>query len=549
MGWTSAAETSAIMLINLQHVYNEQDCGINLAAKTKPVSYPFRLQSHMISVSGETRGGDYKFKSSTLSSSVMTGSGRICRRTKVVVRHLPPGLSETAFMEEVVPRFSPMYNLVTFYRGKASVRSTSYSWAYIDFKHPEHVVDFYQGFNGHVFVSEKGTQYKAIVEYAPNQRVPKSWSKKDPREGSIYQDPDYVKFTEQIARPIENLPSAEAQLEKKEAERNLNSVPGGKETIIITPLMEFVRQKRALKSMPQKSVPGKVNSRGGGFSAVSSNKTLLKRGSDRTRDTLMYAPGPRPKEKATYVPRYEESQRRGLSADKKGMNGLEQAGLKGFAGFKSIVVGLDKEESTKGLSSGDSECPRDSKVGIPIERNRDITSTKGLPESYQNIVSEDLKPTQCIETPGRLNKGPSSSRTPFSLQKSDQLNDPEKRYPKVWKSMNKEVNYLETEASSSQINIEEKHESSCQDARCLQSKERPDRPLWAVRQRGNAARYLNNVAIRPVSPPVRPGRGKKQLDNSPIPDLSKPPGKRIGSSVMYGGQEKQVWVAKPGSGS
>lgn len=31
-----------------------------------------------------------------------------------------------------------------------------------------------------------GTQFKTVVEYAPSQRVPKQWSKKDGREGTIY---------------------------------------------------------------------------------------------------------------------------------------------------------------------------------------------------------------------------------------------------------------------------------------------------------------------------------------------------------------------------
>ena len=31
-----------------------------------------------------------------------------------------------------------------------------------------------------------GAQYKAVVEYAPSQRVPRSSSKKDGREGTIY---------------------------------------------------------------------------------------------------------------------------------------------------------------------------------------------------------------------------------------------------------------------------------------------------------------------------------------------------------------------------
>lgn len=65
-----------------------------------------------------------------------------------------------------------------------------------------------------------GAQFKAIVEYAPSQRVPKPSDKKDPREGSISKDPDYLEFLKVIAQPVENLPSAEIQLERREAEQS-----------------------------------------------------------------------------------------------------------------------------------------------------------------------------------------------------------------------------------------------------------------------------------------------------------------------------------------
>lgn len=65
-----------------------------------------------------------------------------------------------------------------------------------------------------------GAQFKAIVEYAPSQRVPKPCDKKDPREGSISKDPDYLEFLKLIAQPVENLPSAEIQLERREAEQS-----------------------------------------------------------------------------------------------------------------------------------------------------------------------------------------------------------------------------------------------------------------------------------------------------------------------------------------
>lgn len=572
MDWTASGEPSSTMLAQPQFAHQQKDWGFNLApsntgsSASHVSSYPSGSASY---VSAESRGGSrFKSRALELSSSSTAGATAAMRdiytRTKVVVRHLPPGLSESAFMEQIASQFSTMYNMVSFCPGKTSIKGSSSSRAYIDFKHPEHVLDFYQGFNGHVFVNEKGTQYKALVEYAPNQRVSKLWLKKDPREGSIFQDTDYIKFTEQISKPVEFLPSAEAQLERKETERNLSAVAGAKEAIVITPLMEYVRQRRALKAMPQKSLAaaGKISVRGGASSMASSSKMVLKRGS---RANSMYPPGPRPKEKATYVPRYEESQRRD---EKKGRavleakdsknipedsinkvkSGVELAGVKGYAAGKKI---LDKEEPINGVALGDG------KSGVTVARTRGTTLAKSPSGSYQNGGDDSSlnKSSQRIESGGggRLSKGASSSRTPFLLQKS--ADDRDKRFSRsqVWKSSGREVNGLELESgASSQIPAEDKSEASRHDGRRLRNKDRPDRPVWTVRQRGDATESSKNFTVGPsLSPPgnQRQGRGPRDFDNNAVPDGSKPPSKRAGSSTVYGGHEKQVWVAKPGSGS
>ncbi|CAH8330131.1 unnamed protein product [Eruca vesicaria subsp. sativa] len=162
-------------------------------------------------------------------------------KRKVVVRHLPPSLSQSDLLSQIDPRFGDRYNWVSFRPGKSSFKTQKYSRAYFGFKAPEDVYDFAAFFNGHVFVNEKGAQFKAIVEYAPSQRVPKPCDKKDPREGSITKDPDYLEFLKLLAQPVENLPSAEIQLERREAEQSGASKPAP----IVTPLMEFIRQKRS----------------------------------------------------------------------------------------------------------------------------------------------------------------------------------------------------------------------------------------------------------------------------------------------------------------
>ncbi|KAK7271387.1 hypothetical protein RJT34_27239 [Clitoria ternatea] len=179
-------------------------------------------------------------------------------RTKVVIRHLPPSLTQSDFFEHIHTHFDSRYNWFSFRPGNTSHKRHRHSRAYIDFNSPVDVLDFAEFFHGHVFVNERGAQHKAIVEYAPSQRVPKSTAKKDGREGTIYKDPDYLEFLKLIAKPHEHLPSAEIQLERKEAEQS----GANKESPIVTPLMEYVRQKRAVDSgMQASSAVAKVSRR------------------------------------------------------------------------------------------------------------------------------------------------------------------------------------------------------------------------------------------------------------------------------------------------
>ncbi|XP_048135306.1 uncharacterized protein LOC115728987 isoform X3 [Rhodamnia argentea] len=93
-------------------------------------------------------------------------------------------------------------------------------------------------------LARAGAQFKTIVEYAPFQRVPAQRLRKDSREGTLITDPEYIEFLKFLVKPVENLPSVEIQLERREAERSgaAEGVP-----IVTTPLMDYVRRKRASK--------------------------------------------------------------------------------------------------------------------------------------------------------------------------------------------------------------------------------------------------------------------------------------------------------------
>ncbi|XVF24936.1 hypothetical protein REPUB_Repub13aG0170500 [Reevesia pubescens] len=204
------------------------------------------------------------------------------RRTKVVIRHLPPSVTQSFIISQIDDRFSDRYNWFSFRLGKSSHKHQRYSRAYINFKRPEDVFEFAEFFDGHIFVNEKGTQFKAIVEYAPSQRLPKPGTKKDGREGTILKDPDYLEFLKLIANPVENLPSAEIQLERKEAE--LSGTP--KDTPVVTPLMEFVRQKRAAEGGTQGSITLRKVRRKGAAASTGKSGSSRKRGSEKKKYIL-----------------------------------------------------------------------------------------------------------------------------------------------------------------------------------------------------------------------------------------------------------------------
>ncbi|KAF2293914.1 hypothetical protein GH714_005627 [Hevea brasiliensis] len=278
-------------------------------------------------------------------------------KTKVVVRHLPPTISQVTLMEQIDVAFARRYNWVSFRPGKNSQKHQSYSRAYIDFKRPEDVIEFAEFFNGHLFVNEKGTQFRAIVEYAPSQGVPKQWSKKDGREGTILKDPAYLEFLELISKPAENLPSAEIQLERREAER----AGATKDAPIITPLMDFVRQKRAAKSGSRRILAnGKLSRRAGASGSLAHphpNEVLTRRGFRPQWDS---AKNTSAKDKSTYilVPKRDDQHLSDNAValasasvtevleDESGISGITDAGKKKIL----LLKGKEKEIPTNAAS-------------------------------------------------------------------------------------------------------------------------------------------------------------------------------------------------------
>lgn len=131
MDWANAAEPSPY--VQPQYVNQQKDWGFPLASlnpssasssssTSQGLEFPSGLSSFGPSATGEVRGGGHKFRSRVSEPAVASATAAmrdIYNRTKVVVRHLPPALSESAFMEQISTRFASTYNMVSFCPGKS----------------------------------------------------------------------------------------------------------------------------------------------------------------------------------------------------------------------------------------------------------------------------------------------------------------------------------------------------------------------------------------------------------------------------------------------
>ncbi|CAH2235559.1 jg23980, partial [Pararge aegeria aegeria] len=129
--------------------------------------------------------------------------------TKIILRRLPPSMTEEAFLEQVSP--IPDHDHFYFAKPEPSLGNNVYSRAYINFVNVEDIYLFRDKFDGYVFLDEKGVEYVGIVEYAPFQRIPKKKKKKDPKCGTIESDPIYQEFVENLSKDqdTENQPKLE----------------------------------------------------------------------------------------------------------------------------------------------------------------------------------------------------------------------------------------------------------------------------------------------------------------------------------------------------
>ena len=122
--------------------------------------------------------------------------------TKVVVRLLPPSLTEEEFMKSIPDKWEEEIDYKKFsngvYHESPTVETPNVnSFCYLNFKSFRSASEFVQKFHGTVFESPgtDGETFRAVAAIAPFQRVPRPWKcMKNLLQNTIEEDAEYKQF-------------------------------------------------------------------------------------------------------------------------------------------------------------------------------------------------------------------------------------------------------------------------------------------------------------------------------------------------------------------
>ncbi|CAI7586409.1 unnamed protein product [Penicillium pancosmium] len=179
-------------------------------------------------------------------------------RLKLLIRRLPPGLTqvelETALGDEWKTGAGKV-DWLQYKPGKVSkdpAKPSRPSRAYIHLTSNEHVTPLSDRVRQASFQDARHTSNDPVLlgppslEFAPYAKTPSHRIRKDARQGTIDQDPDFIAFLESLTQPI----AKPAPVDSTESEEK-------KAAILTTPLVQYIKDKKASKAKESASSKSK----------------------------------------------------------------------------------------------------------------------------------------------------------------------------------------------------------------------------------------------------------------------------------------------------
>ncbi|XP_032664404.1 regulator of nonsense transcripts 3A isoform X2 [Odontomachus brunneus] len=166
-----------------------------------------------------------------------------CRpMTKVVIRRLPPTMTQEQFLEQVSPL--PEHDYLYFVKADLSLGQFAFSRAYINFTDQQDIFLFREKFDNYVFIDSKGVEHSAVVEFAPFQRLAKKrhGKKKDLKCGTIESDSYYISFLESLKNQ-----EIDSNIAQSKTEYSYQPPDNTTKKITTTPLLEYLKQRKQEK--------------------------------------------------------------------------------------------------------------------------------------------------------------------------------------------------------------------------------------------------------------------------------------------------------------
>ncbi|VWU48185.1 regulator of nonsense transcripts 3B, putative [Hepatocystis sp. ex Piliocolobus tephrosceles] len=155
---------------------------------------------------GKIRKEKEKEKDDVLISSLKKEYSNI-KKKKIIIRHLPPNLSEVNFFDSFSNNLKEeldYYYYVNGSRGKYSTNEEDiiHSRMYLSFKDDLKTEEFIKTQQGKFFYDTNGSKYKANVSLAPNQTIIYK-NKSDDRNNTIDTDEYFLQFCEEMNKSPE----------------------------------------------------------------------------------------------------------------------------------------------------------------------------------------------------------------------------------------------------------------------------------------------------------------------------------------------------------
>ncbi|KAF2088883.1 hypothetical protein K490DRAFT_38150 [Saccharata proteae CBS 121410] len=200
-------------------------------------------------------------KSNTNGASRGPSNRSAAPRLKVVVRRLPPGLTQQEFEAAIGDEWKSgrgHVDWVSYKPGKISkdmAKPSRPSRVYLHLTDKAHITVLADKVRNTAFTDAKNTTKDPcligppVVAFAPWNRVPAGRRRVDQRQGTIDQDPEFKDFLESLTNPV-----------AKPMPTDVTADPASeKQEVKTTPLIEHLREKKAAKDKPQ---PVKVQAKG-----------------------------------------------------------------------------------------------------------------------------------------------------------------------------------------------------------------------------------------------------------------------------------------------